>query len=96
MMLRDKAIRNKLLVVLGFIIMVQASAIGWSLMSSPVAISEAKLPQDFQALATQGMGEAAIQALCDTARGNVAYVGLTGGSIHLFVVENGCPKGGQS
>ena len=98
-MLRDKAIRNKLLGVLGFVIVLQASVIGWSLMS-PVGASEAKLPQDFQHLATHSMGNAAIiSAMCDTARGNLIYysvlAGRTTANHHLVVVENGCPRGGK-
>ncbi len=92
MRLRDCAIRYKLLGVLGFVIVLQASVIGWSLMS-PVAASEAEQPHDFQVVAMHGMGEAAIQAMCDTERGNLIYMGLTRGSIQLIVVENGCPKG---
>ncbi len=98
-MLRDKAIRNKLLGVLGFVIVLQASVIGWSLMS-PVALAEVKQRQDFQVVAVHVMGLAAIQALCDTERGNLIYFSFLGGvnsvSHHLVVVENGCPKGGKS
>ena len=97
-MLRDKAIRNKLMVVLGFIIVVQAIVIGWSLMS-PVGASEAEQPHDFQVVAMHGMGEAAIQAMCDTERGNLIYWSAVVGpspSHHMVVVENGCPKGGKS
>ena len=57
MMLRDKVIRNKLLSVLGFVIVLQASVIGWSLMS-PVGASEVEQPHDFQVVATHGLGEA--------------------------------------
>jgi len=99
MRLRDCAIRNKLLGVLGFLIVLQASVIGWSLMS-PVALAEVKQRQDFQVVAVHAMGVAAIQALCDTERGNLIYFSFLGGvkveSHNLVVVENGCPKGGQS
>ena len=100
MMLREKAIRNKLLGVLGFVIVLQASVIGWSLMSSPVAASEEKERRDFQVVAVHVMGVAAIQALCDTGRGHLIYFSVLGGvkveSHNLVVVENGCPKGGKS
>ncbi len=98
-MLRDKAIRNKLLGVLGFVIVVQASVIGWSLMSSPVALAEVKRRQDFQVVAVHVMGVASIRAFCDTARGNLIYFSVAGVksvSHHLVVIENGCPKGGKS
>ena len=92
-MLRDKAIRKKLLSVLGFVIALQAGVIGWSLMS-PVAASEAKPRQDFQHVATHCEGG------CDAERGNLIYFSFLGGvkveSHNLVVVENGCPKGGKS
>ena len=98
-MLRDKAIRNRLLGVLGFVIVLQASVIGWSL-SPSVAASEEKERRDFQVVAVHVMGVAAIQALCDTERGNLIYFSILGGvkveSHNLVVVENGCPKGGKS
>lgn len=90
-MLRDKAIHNKLLVVLGLIIALQASVIGWSVIS-PAAATEVKQPHDFQVLAVHGLGSAVVEALCDTERGNLIYFGAMKGSIHLAVVENGCPN----
>ncbi len=72
-MLKDKAIRNKLLVVLGLIIVLQASVIGWS-MISPAAATEAKQPMDFQVLAIQNLGSGVVEALCDTERGNLIYL----------------------
>ena len=98
-MLSNNAIRNKLLGVLGFVIVLQASVIGWSLMSSPVAASEAQQPKDFQLLASHSLGDGAIVAMCDAERGNLIYFSVIAGdppSQHLVVVENGCPKGGKS
>ena len=99
MRLRDCAIRYKLLGVLGFVIVLQASVIGWSLMY-PVALAEVKQRYDFQQVAIHSMGDAAIVALCDAERGNLIYFSFLGGvkveSHNLVVVENGCPKGGKS
>ena len=97
-MLRDQAIRNKLLGVLGFVIVLQASVIGWSLMSSPVGASEAIQPQDLQILASRNLAiGGALIALCDVKRGNLIYfsavMGTSNPNHNLVVVENGCPKG---
>ena len=93
-MLKDKAIRNKLLGVLGFIIVLQASLIGWSLMS-PVAAFKVPQPKDFIKLAGHFEYPIAYDVLCDPERGNLLYVSVLVGeprSHHLVVVENGCPK----
>ena len=107
-MLREKAIRNKLLVVLGLIIALQAGVIGWSVMSPAAAVVKLEfgsVPNQphqvpyFKTVAMHDLSGARVLTACDTERGNLIYFSMLGGNKsahHLIVVENGCPKGGKS
>ena len=102
-MLRAKAIRNKLLGVLGFVIVLQAGVIGWSVMSPAAAVvnpyfgsvpNQPQVPY-FKTVAMHDLSGARVLTVCDTERGNLIYFSMLGGNKsahHLIVVENGCPK----
>ncbi len=99
-MLKDKAIRNKLLGVLGLIIALQAGVIGWSVISPAAAVGEPnQLPSVFTApyfktVALHDISGARVLSVCD--RRNLIYFSMLGGNKsahHLIVVENGCPIG---
>ena len=94
-MLRDKAIRHKLLVVLGFVIVLQAGVIGWSVISPAAVVEPKQLAPYFKTVAMHDLSGARVLTTCDWKRGNLIYFSMLGGTKsahHLIVIEKGCPK----